>query len=63
MIISNQKINFSAETRSNIAVMETKLEKCYDKKNLLRESLVLPTKAQVCPTVDPKKLQKYLRKL
>lgn len=32
MIISNQKINFSAKTRSNIAVMETKLEKCYDKK-------------------------------
>lgn len=32
MIISKQKINFSVETRSNIAVMETKLEKCYDKK-------------------------------
>lgn len=32
MIILNQKINFPAETRSNITVMETKLEKCYDKK-------------------------------
>lgn len=63
MIILNQKINFPAETRSNITVMETKLEKCYDKKNLLRKSLVLSTKAQVCPTVDPKKLQKCLRKL
>lgn len=37
MIISNQKINFSAETRSNIAVMETKLEKCYDKKKPFKE--------------------------
>ena len=63
MIISNQKINFSAETRSNIAVWRPNLRNVMIKKNLLRKSLVLPTKAQVCPTVDPKKLQKYLRKL